>query len=122
MFENPAADFLHGDEFYRTARAYILRTVTDRQAVELIGILANCMGAAHFAGRVEERRRQAGSVALATIDPLLPCPCCCTSAEGYHCTSCHGQGHAPAALPPAGQAVWATVHDDDTVVIPRMSA
>lgn len=91
------SDFPYGDETYALTRAVILTHVPAQGVPPVLRTVIAAMRAAYEMGRGEERRQQlGGTVELATLQELPPEPCCCTRAEGRHCPSCHGQGHATA--------------------------
>lgn len=103
MFDDPVANLLWGSEIYQRTREGILRAVSGGRAAELVDMLMIGMRTAYLAGRTDERRRQAPAVVpLATLDGMLPPPCCCLHAEGRHCEECHGGGHAVPAVGVAG--------------------
>jgi hypothetical protein len=94
MFDDPVAGLLWGSETYRRTREGILRTVSAGRAAELLDMLTSSMRTAYLVGRADERRgRAVTTIPLATLDGMLPPPCCCRLAEGRHCAECHGGGH-----------------------------
>jgi len=101
MSDDPVALMLLSSEKYQRARDRILRVVSGAFAGELVDELAACMRTAYLAGRSDECRLRHAGVPLATLDAMLPLPCCCMHRSGRHCRDCHGRGHAA----PAGDAV-----------------